>query len=381
MKKLLSFLLIASFMMSAPTPSIANSADIKTNDSNTSVSDSTQNSSYYIFYKDIDTKAIDEEAELKRHDYIYSLYETETDQNEVDRKSTDYYQKIRLELINAAYKSASDMILKELGIDENTVFCSGFAPLIICSLNEEQLNTAKNSPNIMQVELFDNFELSPETELYNKESIIEMFTTDKEGKSVLGEGIKTDVLFNSGPKMNTDYLIIYGLSDVTEIQPILDRINANTLYKWGTPVEIVPFSGIKYYLMNSNIKTNNPINMIIFVDDIIPGISLSDISDYSNPIGFDAAPYVISLGNTNGDYIVDGRDASDILSTYAKTSTDSEKILSTEEVKKMDVNKDGIVDGIDASFVLSYYSYISTDGKGLLKQFVSRLSDSTEKSA
>ena len=47
----------------------------------------------------------------------------------------------------------------------------------------------------------------------------------------------------------------------------------------------------------------------------------------------------------------------------------------------MDVNNDGIVDGIDSSFVLSYYSYISTDGKGLLKQFVSRLSDSTEKSA
>ena len=332
---------------------------------------SAQASSYYIFYKDIDTKAIDEEAEQKRHDYIYSLYETETDQNEVDRKSGDYYQEIRLELLKAAYKNASGDILRELGISADNAFCSGFSPVIVCPLNEEQLNTARNSPNITQVTAFSDFELSPQTDLYTKESIIEMFTTDKDGNSVLGEGIKTDVLFNSGTKKDTDYLIVYGLSDVKEIIPLLEKINTNTLYKWETPIEVEPFSGNRYYLISNSPKMNNPINMIIFVDDVIPGILRTDISDYSKEIGFNVAPYVISLGDTNGDYIVDGRDASDVLTAYARTSTENSPELSAADVKKMDVNKDGKVDAIDASCILSYYTYTSVGGKGLISQFIS----------
>ncbi|MBO5572017.1 MAG: hypothetical protein J5926_04790 [Ruminococcus sp.] len=332
---------------------------------------STQDSSYYIFYKDIDTKAIDEEAEQKRHDYIYSLYETETDQNEVDRKSGDYYQEIRLELLKAAYKNASGDILRELGISADNAFCSGFSPVIVCPLNEEQLNTAKNSPNITQVTAFSDFELSPQTDLYTKENIIEMFTTDKDGNSVLGEGIKTDVLFNSGPKKDTDYLIVYGLSDEKEIIPMLNKINANTLYTWETPIEVEPFSGNRYYLISNSPQMNNPINMIIFVDDVIPGILRTDISDYSKEVGFNAAPYVISLGDTNGDYIVDGRDASDVLTAYAAASTENSPELSAADVKKMDVNKDGKVDAVDASCILSYYTYTSVGGKGLISQFIS----------
>ena len=331
--------------------------------------DSSQNM-YYIFYKDIDTTEIDNYTEQKRHDYIYSLYEQGLSEREVEQKSTDYYQEIRLDLVKKAYNEASSKILNELGINGSDVFCSSYTPLIICSLNEEQLDTAHKSENIKQITSFKDFTLEPTSILNDKNSFIEYFTTDSEGNSVLGDNNKVDAIFNSGKNKNIDYLIVYGLADVKEIKAVVNKLNKDRSYSWRSPIDT--YSGGIYDLVGSAIKTNNQIKLIVFVDDITPGFAVNDISNYSNDVGFDARKYVINLGDANSDYSINAVDASIILSTYAKIQTTTDYLMSEDEIKKMDVNNDGSVDAVDASCVLSYYAFISTDGTGGIKEFLTK---------
>ena len=67
------------------------------------------------------------------------------------------------------------------------------------------------------------------------------------------------------------------------------------------------------------------------------------------------------MGDSNGDKIVDGKDASDVLTMYSKSSVGKTAIASTLK-QKCDVNCDGIIDGKDATDILSYYSFTSVGG-------------------
>jgi len=72
--------------------------------------------------------------------------------------------------------------------------------------------------------------------------------------------------------------------------------------------------------------------------------------------------YKNQKGDVNNDGIVDARDASIVLSIYAKISTD--KPLSAKEKEQLtraDMNGDGYVNGIDSSAILSYYAKGSVD--------------------
>ncbi len=255
-----------------------------------------------------------------------------------------------------------------MGIESTEVFCSSFTPLIICSLTEEQFGIAKKSENIKEITAFTDFTLEPTAVFNDKNSFIEYFTTDNKGNSVLGDNIKVDAIFNSGKNKNNDYLIVHGLSDVKEIDAVVNKLNEGRGYYWESPIDT--FSGGTYELIGSNIKTNKRINLIVFVDDIAPGFAVKDIADYYNNIGFDAKPYVINLGDANGDYIINAVDASDILSTYSKIQTTTDYVKSKNDMTKMDVNKNGSIDAVDASAVLSYYAYISTGGTSVLKDFL-----------
>ena len=64
------------------------------------------------------------------------------------------------------------------------------------------------------------------------------------------------------------------------------------------------------------------------------------------------------MGDVDDNRIIDGRDATAILTSYAKTSVGGK-----EEVDSIlaDFNYDGIVDGRDASAVLSYYAKSSVN--------------------
>ena len=67
-------------------------------------------------------------------------------------------------------------------------------------------------------------------------------------------------------------------------------------------------------------------------------------------------------GDPNSDGSVDAKDASFILSAYARSSTGGSASLSELQTAAADVLTDGAVDARDASLILSYYSYVSTGG-------------------
>ena len=76
-----------------------------------------------------------------------------------------------------------------------------------------------------------------------------------------------------------------------------------------------------------------------------------------------AAASELQPGDINGDKIIDGRDASMILTEYARTSTSHDSEFSNEQRKAADVNNDNVVDGRDATLVLTYYTLTSTGKK------------------
>ena len=76
------------------------------------------------------------------------------------------------------------------------------------------------------------------------------------------------------------------------------------------------------------------------------------------------------LGDVNVDNIIDGRDATDVLTEYAKTSTGQESKYTEEQKKAADVNKDGILDGRDATAILTYYAKTSTGYSGTLEEYM-----------
>ena len=74
------------------------------------------------------------------------------------------------------------------------------------------------------------------------------------------------------------------------------------------------------------------------------------------------AAYASGLGDINGDTVINAVDASEILSEYARVSTNQKAKLTDEQKKCADVDKNGDINAVDASQVLSYYAYKSTSG-------------------
>ena len=69
-----------------------------------------------------------------------------------------------------------------------------------------------------------------------------------------------------------------------------------------------------------------------------------------------------TLGDPNADGSVDAKDASFILTEYARLSTGDKATFTAAQNTAADVNTDGFTDSKDASKILSYYAYISTGG-------------------
>lgn len=87
------------------------------------------------------------------------------------------------------------------------------------------------------------------------------------------------------------------------------------------------------------------------------------------------------FGDINGDNIIDGRDATMLLTYYAKSSTGYTDSLAKFVVEQGgeatstdadfgDINGDKIIDGRDATMLLTYYAKTSTGYEGTLEKFV-----------
>ena len=79
---------------------------------------------------------------------------------------------------------------------------------------------------------------------------------------------------------------------------------------------------------------------------------------------------VYTLGDVNGDGIVDGRDATDVLTEYAKTSIGQESKYNEEQKKAADTNNDDVIDGRDATLILTFYAYISTGHSMSMAEYI-----------
>ncbi|MBR1824004.1 MAG: hypothetical protein IJ779_07210 [Ruminococcus sp.] len=77
-------------------------------------------------------------------------------------------------------------------------------------------------------------------------------------------------------------------------------------------------------------------------------------------------------GDVNGDQIIDGRDATDILTEYSKTSAGQASILNDEQKALSEVTGDNVVDGRDATLILTYYAFASTGNEMTLPQYLER---------
>lgn len=67
-----------------------------------------------------------------------------------------------------------------------------------------------------------------------------------------------------------------------------------------------------------------------------------------------------SVGDVNGDGVVDSSDASAVLEYYSVASTGKPSDWDAERISAGDVDSDGKTDSSNASYILAYYSYLST---------------------
>ena len=374
-KRLFTAVLAAALTMTSfaavPTAQAAGNAD----DTSASTGNA-QTKNYWIFYKNIDTTEIDRIAVEKQHDYEYSLYETETDQREIERKSVDYYQKIRLEMLKEAFADKSAEILTELGADASNAWCSQFAPTIVCALTDEQYEKAKAMDIITGIDLYEPLNIEPTTDLKDalvrKEEILNKYTRDNEGNSVCDDNVKFDVVLNAGKDNKTDYLVVYGLKSKEEISKVKAQLDKR--HFWENPTMEL-YSGVTLY--DIAVSQGNVIRPVIFVEDAALGwASPISLKDYSEQVNFDVAPYIVSLGDGNGDGRVNAVDASEALSLYAKIQTDKDVSYTAGELKHLDIDGNGVINAVDASAILSYYAYMATGGSSLLPAYLAEKQES-----
>ena len=323
---------------------------------------------YWIFYKNIDTEELDRVISEKSHAYEYSLYDTVTDSRELERMVTDYSQRLRLDMLKEAFGKKSAEILAGLGVDSSAAFCSMFTPTIVCPLTDEQYEKAKSMELIKEINVYDNVVLKP-TALYEKEDILNEYTRDRNGKSLCDDHVKFDVVCGAGKDNKKDFLIVYGLKSEDEVSNVKKQLDRKSF--WENPIMEL-YSGVE--LCRPEVSYNGrSLIAVIFVEDELPGWSTKvSVSEFSARLGFDAAPYIVSLGDCNGDYRINALDASEALCAYSRVQTDNESAYTADELKHLDTDKNGTVDAVDASSILAYYAFTSTGGNASIKSFLGK---------
>ena len=91
---------------------------------------------------------------------------------------------------------------------------------------------------------------------------------------------------------------------------------------------------------------------------------------WSSSVCAKADTKTLTLGDVNGDTLVNAVDASEVLSEYARTSTGSAPLFSDDQIKCGDVDKNGTLNAVDASHILSYYAYRSTGGTLTFEEYL-----------
>ena len=327
---------------------------------------------YLISYKDIDTTNIDAESEKKRAEYLAELYKQDLTEQEVERLSTEYYNNQKLEMLKAAYSEMSAKVLEEIGISSENVFCSMYSPTIICPLTNEQLKLAESSELVENISAYTPANIQ-ECSYSTKDEFISLLTEGKDTKELFGQDVKISAELNC-KKDNSfcDYFIIYGLKNSNDIMNVISKFSANSDFNILIS-GLGKHSGTQFLINSDKIKTSNEIYGFVFVDDEYPNINtITSISFFKNLYNFNPLPYIVNVGDADGNFMIDVSDASDVLTLYAKLATTEGLTPTAEQLEHCDVDSDGQITALDASHILTYYAFISTGGEGSFKDFINK---------
>lgn len=133
----------------------------------------------------------------------------------------------------------------------------------------------------------------------------------------------------------------------------------------GTPFNSVPYDMIYNSRVDTSAFDNTKAGTYrIYLREDINGLYGENFFDVTV-----SAPE-ITLGDLNGDGLIDTVDAAAVLIEYAKLSTGNIGSFDENHKKSADLNKDGYTDSVDASLILMYYAYVSTSGTDTLENWL-----------
>lgn len=82
------------------------------------------------------------------------------------------------------------------------------------------------------------------------------------------------------------------------------------------------------------------------------------VGDYAKPMNINVSDRM--LGDIDNNGVINGSDATFVLNTYTRLSSNGESGLTKEQEIAADINGDGIITGSDATMLLNYYTVLSS---------------------
>lgn len=166
---------------------------------------------------------------------------------------------------------------------------------------------------------------------------------------------------------------VYGESQKTELKVNRKYVSLEPGQSFTITANI---AGVTFTSSNPKVASVNSKGVVTALGSGKVNITVKDPSGQKVvvEITVQAAPIVktILLGDVNFDESIDAKDASLILSAYAKKATGQDMELTVDQIEAADVNVDTLVDSKDASLVLSYYAYTATGGKDDFTSFMKK---------
>ena len=170
---------------------------------------------------------------------------------------------------------------------------------------------------------------------------------------------RNNEIIESGSSGAADGMVINYTLNNGKLKPIrmlsVEKGQYYYYYNFGTAIENKQEITREEYLEKDKlVYAPDEKQDVIMFKDWYSGMRLSDIQ----------------LGDVTNDGIIDGRDATAVLTEYAMTSTGKKSQFDEDQIKAADVNKDNIIDGRDATNILTYYAYTSTGHNISLEEFI-----------
>ena len=170
---------------------------------------------------------------------------------------------------------------------------------------------------------------------------------------------RNNEIIESGSSGAADGMVINYTINNGKLKPIrmlsVEKGQYYYYYNFGTAIENKQEITREEYLEKDKlVYAPDEKQDVILFKDWYSGMRLSDIQ----------------LGDVTDDGIIDGRDATAVLTEYAMTSTGKKSQFNEDQIKAADVNKDNIIDGRDATNILTYYAYTSTGHNISLEEFI-----------